>query len=449
MAENEQALTPANANPWYVLMTLYGEQTGVEVDEELHEKNRAMWNAWSCQAMDDDARAAAAASSYVTAAELSAWPALEAEVTKRHKAEMLRRNGKGFAYPGLPDVDAAVDLTRVAFAQPLVLSKAVFSGDTQFASATFSRAAWFHCATFSWGVGFDSATFSGYAGFRSATFGGAAWFDSAMFSRAAWFDSAMFSGAAGFDSATFSGDAGFRSAMFGGDARFGGATFSARVHFPEAKFGEPKGQQAATFIDCQFAKPTNFRKAIFHARYPDFAGAVLHDKTTFTDHPDHWPKGTQGDLDQAKASCATIRHNLGKQGLPEAEHFFFRREMGFAGQTGPGWQRPPYWMFGWVSDYGYSIVTPFLWLCLLIVGGAYALAFGLAGSAAAVTFEQGLGLSFANVFNFLAFHKTFATEEFMGSLPPGLKALSGFQSIFGVVLLFFLGLGLRTRFRMR
>ena len=100
-------------------------------------------------------------------------------------------------------------------------------------------------------------------------------------------------------------------------------------------------------------------------------------------------------------------------------------------------------------DYGHSIVTPFMWLCLLIVGGGYAMAYGLAGSARAVTFEQGLGLSFANVFNFLAFHKTFATETSMTGLPPGLKAFSGFQSIAGVVLLFFLGLGLRTRFRMR
>ena len=48
------ALTPANENPWYVLMTLYGEQTGEWIDWKLHEKNRAAWNAWACQTMSDE-----------------------------------------------------------------------------------------------------------------------------------------------------------------------------------------------------------------------------------------------------------------------------------------------------------------------------------------------------------------------------------------------------------
>jgi hypothetical protein len=33
-------LTPANDNPWYWLMTLYGEQTGEETDKDLAKKNR-------------------------------------------------------------------------------------------------------------------------------------------------------------------------------------------------------------------------------------------------------------------------------------------------------------------------------------------------------------------------------------------------------------------------
>ena len=157
MAENELALTPANANPWYVLMTLYGEQDREEVDGALQEKNRAAWNAWSCQAMEDAAREAAAVTSEVTVAELAAWPARQAEVTELHKAEMLRRNGEGFVYPGLPDAADMVHMGRVAFELRLVMDKAVFSGDAGFDSATFSGEAWF-----------DSATFSGDASFFSA-----------------------------------------------------------------------------------------------------------------------------------------------------------------------------------------------------------------------------------------------------------------------------------------
>ena len=44
------ALKPANENPWYILMTLHGEQpegaTFHDLDEELHAKNLNRWNRW-------------------------------------------------------------------------------------------------------------------------------------------------------------------------------------------------------------------------------------------------------------------------------------------------------------------------------------------------------------------------------------------------------------------
>ncbi|MEJ2036424.1 MAG: hypothetical protein P8X69_10355, partial [Maritimibacter sp.] len=49
-------LKPANSNPWYRLATVYGEQPQHWVDEELHAKNRRIWNGWACSEMDDDAR---------------------------------------------------------------------------------------------------------------------------------------------------------------------------------------------------------------------------------------------------------------------------------------------------------------------------------------------------------------------------------------------------------
>ncbi|SMX33632.1 hypothetical protein [Octadecabacter ascidiaceicola] len=46
---DERKLTPANENPWYILMTLYGEQEGARIDKELAEKNRDAWNKWFCR----------------------------------------------------------------------------------------------------------------------------------------------------------------------------------------------------------------------------------------------------------------------------------------------------------------------------------------------------------------------------------------------------------------
>lgn len=504
MADAERVLKPANENSWYVLMTLYGEQDGEEVDWELHAKNRAMWNVWSCQRLSSQQKVEVAKSSGVSFAEVTGGSEWQGFVSEQHRNEMIRRNGQKFEYQGLPDAMADTDLSNVEIIRPLMMSGAVFSsnvdfntakfcgfarfnsatfnkharfgsasfaGDARFANATFNEDAQFTSAKFTQdarftgakfggAVGFATATFSGDARFASATFNEDVWFDHALFGESAVFHSATFKGEAVFTSAAFgggaefaaarfSGGAGFRSATFSGEAEFRSATFSGFVYFPEAEFGAPGGDQGVGFTDCQFGKPTSFRDAKFHARFPDFAGAVLHDKTTLTDTPANWPQDTQSDPAQAKASCATIRHNLGKQGLPEAEHFFFRREMGFAGQIGGWWERLPYRAFGWVSDYGYSILTPFLWLCLLIVGGASVLAWGAQGGAQLLDFWQGLGLSFSSAFNFLGFHKTFQTETVMGSLSPWMKMFSGFQSIAGVIFLFFLGLGLRTRFRMR
>jgi hypothetical protein len=483
-----RVLTPANANPWYVLMTLYGEQDGEWVDWELHKKNRAAWNAWSCQAMGDEERAEAAESSGVTVDELSAWPTLRVEISQQHKAEMLRRNGPSFVYPGIEDIGRTIDLHGVLFEHHVVMNRTVFGNNAQFSSTTFARTSTFFFAYFGGHAWFEGATFKSHAWFGSQRVCGVALFGSTTFMAEALFYSAVFSGDASFSYSYFSGntsfqlakfdqDAHFRSAKFDlntifdsvtfsklaefdrvntkGAAWFDSATFHGFAHFAEAEFGTLGQKLTAGFTDCLFEKSTNFGGAIFHSRYPDFTGSVLHEKTCFTDHLDNWPKQVSKDTDQieaAKAACAAIRHNLGKQGLPEAEHFFFRREMGFAGQIGGWWQRLPYRAFGAVSDYGYAIDRPALWLFWVWFLPVFAFAAArVTGTVWTDIFEVlwAGALSFANLFPVFGFHRVWFDPEKLANLSPWLKALAGAQTVVSLPLLFFLGLGLRTRFRMR
>ncbi|WP_106743637.1 hypothetical protein [Yoonia maritima] len=44
-----------NQNPWYILMTLHGEQMGETIDWELHEKNRTSWNDINSNIVPDSA----------------------------------------------------------------------------------------------------------------------------------------------------------------------------------------------------------------------------------------------------------------------------------------------------------------------------------------------------------------------------------------------------------
>ena len=199
--------------------------------------------------------------------------------------------------------------------------------------------------------------------------------------------------------------------------------------------------------------PCVFEKAAFSS-YPDFSGAILHERTSFTADDELWPTG-KPDTDhiwQSRASCAVIRHNLGKQGLPEAEHFFYRREMEFSGHIGGCLQKLPYHLFGWVSDYGYSIERP-VWGLVHVLYGTMLIGFFSSASGKpednCLLFFQMLGLSFTNLLNFLGLQRAYFDSAFLESLPWWVKVSSALESVSGVVLLFFLGLGLRQRFRLR
>jgi Pentapeptide repeats (9 copies) len=539
MAIAGRALKAANENPWYVLMTLYGEQDGQDddkVDAPLHSRNLEAWNLWACRALTAAKRDELTAAKTVLPTQRD-WNERELEITSLFESEMLRRNPTLDSIPNLPDPHLGPSLENLLFEQKfaaqgylfpvsasfnnskftkfadfrdakfivivefqdavfnnkVLFNSALFGHNTNFISTVFTAGAIFDNADFygitcykgqrsgeptlfggatsfqnakfrnyahfhdlvfgnAADVSFSSASFGPIAEFDGTTFGGRADFSAAQFRQEASFSSVTFCDKTKFSSATFEEKAQFRDAKFKKGVEFIDTTFSGRVSFLEVKFGQPGKQQNVSFVDCQFAKPTNFRKAIFHSNYPDFAGAVLHDKTAFTDQPGHWPKVALGDPEQAKASCAVIRHNLGRQGLPEAEHFFFRREMGFAGQIGGWWERLPYRAFGVVSDYGYSIARPVLWLVGLWLVPAFVFLQWFRTCYCVGDWQflpQALSLSFSNIFNFFGFQRSYLGEAFIRDLGPWLHLLSAVQTIFGFVLLFFLGLGLRTRFRMR
>lgn len=264
-----------------------------------------------------------------------------------------------------------------------------------------------------------------------------------------FFASSIFRKNCSFRSITCDSEIAFTLTEFKNSVNFDYSALLGFSNFEESKFGNGLDSKISFHL-TNFGKPTSFYKATFHSIYPNFSGTVLHDKTTFTDHPDYWPKGKQADPEQAKASCAVIRHNLGRQGLPEAEHFFFRREMGFAAQIGKWWQRVPYIGFGMLSDYGYSIARPALWLLGLWAIGFMAFwGYFLTHAAQARPMGTAFALSFSNLFQVFGFSRLYFDADFMKTLPLVLQIYSGFQTVLAVPLLFFLALGLRTRFRMR
>jgi hypothetical protein len=368
----------------------------------------------------------------------------------------------------LPEPIARIDLSKSDFSNTVVLERAIFASPADFSLATFGADADFSSATFCAYVGFFRAIFSADASFSSAAFSVNADFSAATFYGYAELWSVTFSGDASFWTATFSADVSFSYATFRAKASYWSATFSAHAvfnstsftgyaDFSGTRFGSADRECGALDLtNAQFEKPASFRDAVFLWRFPVLAATIFHDKTTFTAKAANWPdtrprwpheaefwRDTGQDAEEARESCAAIRQSLAKQGLPEEEHFFFRREMRFAGRAAPWHQKPLYGAFWALSDYGLSVWRPVVWLALVWLAGVIAL-WGVALDQC----PGPMGHSGANVFAFFRFLQTYypgCTE----SLPDWIKQVSGAQTVFSYILLFFLGLGLRARFRLR
>ena len=281
-------LTPANQNPWYVLATLYGEQEGEEIDRDLHDRNRVVWNAWSFHKSGIEEVEGAAPEGFPVE-ELAAWHTMEQKVTLLHEKEWRRRNGADVPYPGLPDVAKNVDFEWIAFSNTVVMASfifrsavifndSLFGGDAHFDQANFFSVASFKNAVFSKRARFAVADFGGLSAFAGAAFFGGAWFSGATFTETTWFMKSKFFSIAVFDS----------------------ATFNRQAFFNEANFGKVAGQQCVFFNDCQFDMSLNFRNAQFRARYPVFSGAITAERNVFTAKPENWPSATKQDPEQAR-----------------------------------------------------------------------------------------------------------------------------------------------------
>lgn len=451
MADVADGLKPANENPWYVLMTLCGEQWHKEkIDYELASLNVAIWNAWINNEPDRNDLIPKFLTG--TPEELNNLT-FEDAIELRFRYEMLKRNGDEFEIPRFPNPDQDVRLNNLHFVQKIILPYIELPKAIEFNQSQFDQEVWLTQAKIFGRASFSRSKFFKEAKFDNITFEEQASFSNTYFYADAWFFETTFSERAFFNKAQF-----YKSAFF----RF--VRFSGHTVLSDAQFGDPASHadQTVSFANAHFEKPTNFRNAVFLHRYPVFDGAVLNDRTEFSAEARYWPDAPDGErhdhrkddaLNKAsKESCAVIRHAVAKQGLPEDEHFFFRREMYFAGRSDNFWQNLPYRFFGLVSDYGHSILRPCLFLLGLWIIPAliylWAMTWASVMSGSFAVSLRAFGFSFANIFKFLGFQKTYFVKEF-DTLNPWLDFLSAGQTVFGFVFLFFLGLGLRQRFRLR
>ena len=192
---------------------------------------------------------------------------------------------------------------------------------------------------------------------------------------------------------------------------------------------------------------------------PRFFGRELHEDTDWT--------GVK--LPNAKAQAALPRDLLeddkrayeqlwikcGALGKVEDEHMFFSKEMELTGRLSPWYTRTTYCLYRLVSDYGYSYWRPIAWMGVLwgVWSVLYALHFmgrdQLHPCMDRVELLLSIaGLSFANIFAVFGFYRRFPSD-LLADPTTCIVLLTVSETLLGFVVLFFLGLGLRTRFRLR
>lgn len=463
---DETELTPANENPWYIMMTIYGEQEE-KIDWELAEKNSAFWNGWLLSNLDDKGRKSVLA----TTGLVDGFRDITFRDSDAAKKLFYKRIGREDHQLEMPQRNQTADLSETVFDRPVILPSAYFFGinaknsvfqkSVNFQGGFFSSSIDFHYAQFIGDILWMDAEFEGAVYLEDIVCSGNAHFTNSRFHQSANFGRAAFGAETDFIGATFAREVSFLEVKFSDHVQFVMVQFEGRTHFDGAEFGrdDRSGRCRMDFGFSVCNGPTSFEHAKFASHLPLLTGATLHETTTFTVEMSHWPRRRSlwnavslqvfpahaQSHEHAKASAAKLRHVMAKQALPEEEHFFFRREMHHAARAEPFYKTAHIYLFEVVSDFGYSINRPLVFLAFLWALGAL-----FYWQLADFTKAESASYSFAAMFKFFGFQRTYLLDETnaLEAIPWG-EPVAATQTVLAFILLFFLGLGLRTRFRLR
>ena len=260
-----------------------------------------------------------------------------------------------------------------------------------------------------------------------------------------------------FGRANFKKDCNFNDAEFVGQAIFTESIFTDSANFYGVEFHDVTSFNLTAASSA--AVPINFQDAKFFKHPPRFFGRALHEDTNWTG-----VKLTNAEaqaalprylLEHDKRAYEQLRIKCGALGKVEDEHLFFRREMELTGRLSPWYTRATYWLYHLVSDYGYSYWRPIagmvgVWYFWSLF---YALHF-MARDQLHLCMDRlellrsTAGLSFANIFSVFGFYRRFPSDLLVDPTFVTVS-LTVSETLLGFVFLFFLGLGLRTRFRLR
>ncbi len=436
----ESDRSSASDSIWYVLATVAGEPTSVGDVNSIGQQNRYYWNGLMAHRI----------AMYGGSIEMSLGHDVTCPTLTDDEHRTIRRalDARGFRGVSIPHVNSPVDFSNKEFDGLVCFTGFVFGGEVRFNNARFSGGTvLFNDATFAGSVTFDGAEFQRDAVFMSAEFASVTSFQGTKFFVPTFFSSAKFFHNTSFAESKFLHDVYFNSVMFQRQVRFSQVLFA----------------READFRSAEFTGPTHFDGTNFETLVPGFFEATLYEYTDW--HDSKWPM-VPSDPDASRRQVqyyqrlGLLMNRLEKR---SEQHFFFRTEMR-AQRQAEGWTIAGLmnWLYEFICDYGYGLHrVGSLWVGHIGIGAVAMSAARIFGSPEDCSswskahdfisfLPEALWISFSNAHALLGLNKGFLQEAIKSwSDTPMFNAIGSIQTALGVVLLFFLLLTIRNRFRMR
>jgi len=447
--EQKEPLMPALQNPWYHLLTWYGEPEDYK-DEETIYKNRLFWHCYIYEDLSEDQKKLVAEKEPHWEEEYSLFNYKQGNIITELEIKLMRKD----AFKNISLLDCGrINLSKIEFRKAIFFDNFIFFDNIDFSGSTFSRDANFSESIFSGKAVFTYSTFSKYTYFGGATFAKAVNFSDSVFSVYTYFNDTSFSNGTNFSDSKFYGGAVFSGSKFSDWAIFEGLKFSGDVNFSGSKFFDytifigSTFSQNTDFRNSIFKSTTDFRNAKFEKHPPQFQGSELHVDTIWDDVT--WPISHEDTaLSERARAFGTLRHLMNKVQRFDAELDFLALELEVKNEQKKSFF---YWCYKTFSDIGRSVARPLwgmLFFTVIFAGLQFWIIFISRNEFSLSLWQDVMAAVKISVSNTFLFLTPWSVED-INDLSPWGQVLSLLQSTISFVLIFLLGLGLRNKYRIR
>lgn len=431
MSEGENTKLDIQSSDWYAMLSLNGEQPLNNVDTELLNENRTIWNRIIKHYFPNETIS-------ISTAQPADLQNLSSTDISAIRKKFTRRGGKTFPLDG-GDFDINIDslsidrifnISGYIFPNCFCISKCTFGNDVILDDAIFLK-----------DLHINESKFSKTTSFKAVKIGGKMTIKKSEFEIDASFEGIRCISDTHIEMNTFNGGSNFEKSRF---------------------FGE------ITFRNTEFRGLTNFNNTEFKMHVPDFRGSKLHEATLF--HAAEWPeppRARSGERNKAYEQIdrySRLKQEMDRLKKSEDKLFFHRKELrsrqGLFAKTSskvPGKGFTYYFVnrtYELLGNYGDSIFRPAaifsaIWtLSSVIYFFGYIFPkddkVGLLSRAFA-----SVRLSFAGMLPYLPVKPKSIDPRIVDAQSAWVPILLNFQSISGAILIFLMILALRNRFGIR